>query len=66
MKLQIILMSAALLLGLVALLSSKFIRAVFKRSILYPRHRCELEVSRGNVMLKQSIPEKAGGHKDES
>lgn len=66
MELQIILMCAALLLGIVALLSSKFVRAVFKRSILYPRHRCELEVSRGSVMLKKSIPEKVGGQKDES
>jgi hypothetical protein len=58
MTLQVILMCAALLLGIVALLSSRFVRAVFLRSILYPRHQCELEVSSRHVRLKHSTPSK--------
>ena len=49
MRVQIILASLAVLGAIIALIFSKFVRAVVRESIVHPHHHCEIEVDRGKV-----------------
>lgn len=54
MRFQIILMGAGLVVAIIAFLSSKYVRAVFKESISHPRDKCEIEVDRTKVSVKRT------------
>ena len=56
MRFQIFAMAAGVLVAIVALLFSKYVRAVTKESIARPRDRCEIEIADGNVSVKSSEP----------
>ncbi len=55
MRFQVILMFAAVVVAVIVLLSSKFVRAVAKEAILRPRHHCEIEVQ-GDKVSVQTTP----------
>jgi len=54
MRFQIILMGSALIVAIVALLGSRFVRVVVKESIVHPRDQCEIQVDRTRVSVKST------------
>ncbi len=56
MRFQILVMAAAIIVAVIALLFSKYVRAVTKESFIRPRERCEIEIADGNVSVKRSEP----------
>jgi uncharacterized membrane protein len=54
MRFQVILVGSALVVAVVAFLSSRYVRAVFKESIVHPRDRCEIEVDRTKVSVTRT------------
>jgi hypothetical protein len=56
MRFQVILMFAAVLVTVIVLLSSRFVRTITKESILRPRDRCEIEVQGDKVSVKTTPP----------
>jgi hypothetical protein len=53
MYLQIILMSVGVALIIIALLTSKLVRAIFREAIFHRRSHCEIQVSREGVSVQR-------------
>ena len=56
MRFQIIVMAASVVVTVIALMFSKYVRTVAKESVLRPRERCDIEIADGNVSVKRSEP----------
>ena len=54
MKLEIILMGIAVVVAIVALLSSKFVRVVCQEAIFHPRYHCKIQVHSEGVSIKRA------------
>jgi hypothetical protein len=62
MRFQVILMFAAVIVAVIVLLSSRFVRTVSKEAILRPRHHCDIEVQGDKVSVKTTPrPTEIGG-----
>ena len=62
MRSQLILMFAAVVVAVIVLLSSRFVRTVFKEAILRPRNHCDIEVQGDKVSVKRTPrPTETGG-----
>jgi len=53
MRFQIILMCGGAIVAIVALLLSRFARAVFRETILRPHQHCEIQVHPDKVLVKK-------------
>jgi hypothetical protein len=47
-------MLGAVALAIIALLSSRFVRAVCKEAILYPYHHCKIHIHQDKVLIKRA------------
>lgn len=55
---ELLLMGVVVVIAVVALLSSKFVRAVCWEAIFHPRHRCEIQVRGDIISVKRDKSEK--------
>ena len=53
MRFQLFFMLGAVVLSIIVLLSSKFVRALCSEAILRPRHRCEIQTHGDEVLIKR-------------
>ena len=51
---ELLLMGAVVVIAVVALLSSKFIRTVCWEAIFHPRYRCEIQVRDDKISIKRA------------
>ena len=51
---ELILICVLVVVAIVALLSSKFVRAVCREAIFRPRNRCEIQVQGENISVKRA------------
>jgi hypothetical protein len=54
---EVYLMCAGVVIAIVALLSSKFVRAICREAIFHPRQRCEIQARGGKVSVKRGETE---------
>jgi len=53
MRFQIVWAVIGVLVAVILLVFSKFVRAIFRESIVHPHHHCEIEVGRDKVTVRK-------------
>lgn len=54
MRSEIILMGIAVAVAIVALLSSKFVRAICREAIFHPHHHCKIRIHDKGLSIKRA------------
>jgi hypothetical protein len=63
MNVEVLLMCLAVVIGVIALLSSKFVRTVCREAITHPRQQCEINVYGNKRISVKRNEEGTGGLK---